>query len=122
MERIRRRRTFADRELDTVLPPTSSVLVETSPDPYFMQYGYDVQTSSNKMIADSPVDHQYSMGYMMTMQPELDKLLNNNDSKIRVVHESKLKDHLFPNTNLELPKPTDRPKLSFSIESIIGIQ
>lgn len=120
-ERLRKRKAFADRELDS---SSSCILASTvSMPPYGLNYDQlsREQTPFITAIYDHnqhfsrskiPINyHHYCDG----------NVKERNLPKIRIVDESKLKDASYDFCNSEYKMTNAKPKLSFSIESIIGI-
>lgn len=122
-ERLRKRKAFADRELDT---SASCILASAvSIPPYTINYEQLAREQApfitaiydhNQHYARSnlPPQHYHNNSYDGNVK---EKLL----PKIRIVDESKLKDATYDLCNSEFKMTNAKPKISFSIDSIIGI-
>lgn len=121
-ERLRKRKAFADRELDT---SASCILASAvSIPPYGINYDHLSREQApyitalydhNQHYARSKLSSQHYHNYYDGNVKE--KLL----PKIRIVDESKLKDATYNLCNAEYKMTNAKPKISFSIDSIIGI-
>ncbi len=122
-ERLRKRKAFADRELDS---SASCILASSvSIPPYGLNYEQLSREQTPFITAIYDHNQQYVRSKLSSTQHYhhfydgnvKEKLL----PKIRIVDESKLKDSTYDLCNSEYKMTSAKPKISFSIDSIIGI-
>ena len=121
-ERLRKRKAFADRELDT---SASCILASALPIP---SYGlsFDQMTREQTPYVAAIYDHNQHYVRSKLSQQHYQHFYDGNVKekllpKIRLVDESKLKDTTYDLCNSEYKMTNAKPKISFSIDSIIGI-
>lgn len=123
-ERLRKRKAFADRELDT---SASCILASAvSIPPYAINYD---QLSREHYTSPIPSLYDHNQHYARPKLPSVQHYPHFFDGnakekllpKIRLVDESKLKETTYDLCNSEYKVTNAKPKISFSIDSIIGI-
>lgn len=120
-ERLRKRKAFADRELDSSASCILASAVSMSP------YGvnYDQLSREQGPFITARYDHdQHYVRSKLSSHYHHFYDVNAKDKifpKIRIVDESKLKDSSYDFRNSEYVMTNAKPKISFSIDSIIGI-
>lgn len=123
-ERLRKRKAFADRELDS---SSSCILASAiSIPPYGINYDQLSRESTPYIAGIYDHSQQYGRSKMPATHPYppfyednvKEKLL----PKIRIIDESKLKEAVYnERCHSDYNMTNSKPKISFSIDSIIGI-